>query len=438
MRNDTALPRGEEPETNPFAPSFGIAPPFMVGRERLLARIKKGLRAGPGKPGFTNTLSGVRGSGKTVLLQTVEDYARSAGWAVLSIPDSKNVLFAMQEAIKKLPEQYEWLDLDKIARIRTTSKTQTLDLRVFAAGKTTTESQHFENQIGMPSLLKWLAQSAAENDTVALLTLDELHVIDTEEARTLFTGIQQITNSEKLPLAFFGTGLPDMHYTLFKEKVLTFFRRCRKHKMPPLTFDETIEGIKIPIEKHDGTIHHDALVLMSEHVKGLPYALQTVGDSAWEIANAPQNPIDIEVAKQAIAISEELVAEDIQLPSLDDLNRHEREYLISLARLGEHTSDDYIRENIDMDPHEIYEAERRLLVSGYITKTEEGTRELSNLVPRDTLLSITNMMKIPARPYSGIPNNVVSTNLGRCDHWMPRAKKRCVLSAGHKGVCRSK
>ena len=66
-------------------PGFGLAPHLLVGRERLIKDIKAGLKAGPRDQRFTSLLTGVRGSGKTVTLETIQDSMEQEGWFVLQI-----------------------------------------------------------------------------------------------------------------------------------------------------------------------------------------------------------------------------------------------------------------------------------------------------------------------------------------------------------------
>lgn len=70
---------------NPFVPGFGLAPHFLVGREQLLSDIESGLNAGPSDQRFTSLLTGVRGSGKTVALETIQDSMEQQGWLVLQV-----------------------------------------------------------------------------------------------------------------------------------------------------------------------------------------------------------------------------------------------------------------------------------------------------------------------------------------------------------------
>ncbi len=69
---------------NPFRPSFGVSPPLLVGRDSLLDDFAEALEDGPGSAARATIYTGARGSGKTVMLNAVEDRAREHGWVVIS------------------------------------------------------------------------------------------------------------------------------------------------------------------------------------------------------------------------------------------------------------------------------------------------------------------------------------------------------------------
>ena len=69
---------------SPFTPTFGVTPPLLVGRGDLLDEFDDALDAGPGAPGRATVYTGGRGTGKTVMLNEVEDLARRRGWQVVS------------------------------------------------------------------------------------------------------------------------------------------------------------------------------------------------------------------------------------------------------------------------------------------------------------------------------------------------------------------
>jgi len=67
---------------NPFAPTFGATPPVLAGRDDILDDIDDALDTGPTHPDYTTLFVGVRGAGKTVMLNAVEDLARTASGSV--------------------------------------------------------------------------------------------------------------------------------------------------------------------------------------------------------------------------------------------------------------------------------------------------------------------------------------------------------------------
>ena len=69
---------------NPFKPTFGVAPPLLVGRGELLELFEEALEEGPGAPARATIYTGARGTGKTVMLTAVEKLARNRGWLVIS------------------------------------------------------------------------------------------------------------------------------------------------------------------------------------------------------------------------------------------------------------------------------------------------------------------------------------------------------------------
>lgn len=83
--------------SNPFAPTFGSAPPVMAGRGDILDTIHEALITGTTHPDYTAIFIGVRGAGKTVMLNAAEDVARELGWMTISEDASRPGLIARIE-----------------------------------------------------------------------------------------------------------------------------------------------------------------------------------------------------------------------------------------------------------------------------------------------------------------------------------------------------
>ena len=73
-----------QPSRNPFTPTFGVTPPLLVGREGDLRDVVASFDTSVGDPFRAVKVHGLRGSGKTVFLNQVEDAARRKGWCVIS------------------------------------------------------------------------------------------------------------------------------------------------------------------------------------------------------------------------------------------------------------------------------------------------------------------------------------------------------------------
>ncbi|MGH9056242.1 MAG: ATP-binding protein [Acidimicrobiales bacterium] len=99
---------------NPFHPTFGVSPPLLVGRDQLLQEFIEGLEDGPGPAGRATLYSGARGSGKTVMLNAVEDRAKALGWVVISETASPD--FAARITREHLPRLLSKFDPDAVRR----------------------------------------------------------------------------------------------------------------------------------------------------------------------------------------------------------------------------------------------------------------------------------------------------------------------------------
>ena len=433
-------PTENEQNKNPFRPAFGNEPTFMVGRDLLMSDITQGLDNGVDDIRYTSIFSGVRGSGKTVLLSTVREQAAKAGWIVLSLDAStEDLLERARHAIFELPHQYDWLNPDALLANRSTTQKWGVKLWGFFFGKKTrTELSDSDHNTQLQHMLRRLLRLASAHGTSVLLTMDEIHKIEQDEARRFFYDIQQLTKSEKWPLAFLGAGLSDMDFTVFEDRALSFFRRCHRYKIPHLSVSESLEGFRSTIQQSGGVIDDAALAIMADNVRGLPYTFQAIGHAAWEHAGAPHNTIDVEAAHHAIEVASDMTEEYIGIPSFYDLDDTERDYLIALARLGDQVSLSDIQQKIAIPPRKRQAADRRLRVSGYITKTKNGTRSLTGLVPRSLILEENDTFPSSYLSAEEHAAQYMPAPVGVCNRWMPRAKTTCVLISGHQGSCRTK
>lgn len=431
--------------TNPFSPGFGRVPAALVGRDEMLGELGSGLATGLDDPRWTSILMGVRGTGKTVVLNEMGRRAAASGWVVLAVDASTTgLLERISRAIHQVPRNYEGFssaDLG-LSGSRSVEKSRRFRLGLYTAERSEAEHLNVDSHTGVRDHLTYLAREAQQRGVSVLLTVDELHAIDKDEGRRLSNDIQHVISGSSLPLAFFGAGLLEMQYTVLEDKNMTFFRRCEKYPMPPLDLADAISGLRHPIADASGSITESALDFAASAVNGSPYALQTIGYNAWKIADAPNREIDDYAASRAVALSDATMDMDISVPALHELPPTEQKYLAALSRLGGRALHVDVLRAARMKRQTAHDASKRLRLSGYLNETASDTVELSGLVPSRVIDQEVYIEQEPSMPDTGslgpAPLQPATADaVGLCRKWMPRSRAYCVLKKNHSGRCRS-
>ncbi len=421
---------------SPFSPHFRKSPQSMVGRDRILSNVGDGLVSGPNDKRYTSILMGVRGSGKTVTLNEIEDRAVREGWVVLSMDASTpGLLERIVGAVVHAQRTVETLNMEQ-PHTKSVERTIGVRLGPVAGSVTTTESRDFHARMGVWEHLTYLVDAVQRNGTSVLLSVDELHSIDRTEGRRLANDLQHITRRSEKPLAFLGAGLPEIKHTLLRDRKLTFFQRCEPYDMPPLSASDASVGLIHPIRAAGGSIAGDALRAAAEAVDGSPYKLQMIGDTAWRMAGAPDNEIGMSVVSAAIDTAERETAAKISLPAWYDLAERDQELLGVIAHSGGMATLNEIHRTVQVSRTAAANNLKRLTDLCYVTKASRGLFQLSTLVPRTVILEEMGTDDELRLSEPG-DSTTARASKPRCRKFMPRAHDYCVLAKGHAGGCRS-
>lgn len=424
---------------NPFSPDFGQTPAHLVGRDGLLQALTTGLASGPRGPEFTSVLMGPRGSGKTVVLTEMEKRAAASGWIVLSLDASTaGIVERVRQAVvhaRDVHEGAEVADPDRDRPGRTSGVMLgpvALRQAVLTEVRPEWDARH---------LLARLAEHAQRADTAVLMTIDELHSGDRNELRRLSADLQHITKRAHLPLAIIAAGLSEMKHTLLMDKKMTFLRRCARYDMPALSKVDALAGLHVPVAESGGSFDSDALDLAARSCGPLPYELQLVGYNSWGLAGAPRRPIDMPAVEQACELASASVLEDLIVPAWHDLSESQQEFLGAVADAGGQARSEQLGAVLPYSFVTLANTEQRLVASGYLAETADGSLHLTELMPATAV----KVFVESRRRYQGLrrsqstseaaaPEPVLST---RCGEFMPRARANCILPSGHSGGHRS-
>ncbi|WP_295642413.1 ATP-binding protein [uncultured Corynebacterium sp.] len=261
---------------NPFRPSFGASPYYLAGRDDLLRQFKLSLMEGPGSPHRALLLSGVRGVGKTVLLNELEDTSAQAGWITIRCYPHSNMI---QELIETtLPRAITALNpppqrkvsggsIPGVGGIRT-------DRNPDAAALETA-----------PTLITRLRElTACLKGTGILLTLDELQAANADQLHLLATAVQDLIRDDE-DIALACAGLPHGIEELLQHEGTTFMRRATRVDLHSVSNEDVAATIRKTIEDAGKAITDDALDEATALCQGYPYLIQVVGSLAWASSN---------------------------------------------------------------------------------------------------------------------------------------------------------
>lgn len=328
---------------NPFSPGAGSPPPELAGRDGILeeARVLLG-RIRAGRPEKSLLLTGLRGVGKTVLLNEIERLAQADEYrtilveahqgkplAVLLAPHLRRLLFELDRLAGAGNKARRGLAVLKsfIGAIRI--KVGEIDIGVdIEPASGTADSGDLE--VDLPSLFTAVAEAADERGAAVAILVDEIQYFAPAELSALIMAMHKM-QQRQLPLVLIGAGLPILpglagESKSYAERLFNF------PDVGPLAEPDAATAIREPIEAAGEAIEPEALHEISRLTKGYPYFLQEWGYQAWNHATA--SPISMQVIRETTDIVTKRLDENFFRVRFDRLTPRERQYLRAMAELG--------------------------------------------------------------------------------------------------------
>lgn len=325
---------------NPFAPGAGTPPPELAGRSGTITDGTIALaRARQGR-GKSLLLLGLRGVGKTVLLNRLAEIARQEGnlAVVLEAPEGKDLAALLVPHLRQA-----LLSLSASARARDLASRAAGVLRSFAAtfkvkvgdiefsakpegGIADSGSIDFD----LPALLDVVTQAAQADDKVLALFIDEVQFLDKEELGALIFATHRLGQLAR-PFLLAGAGLPQLAGLAGEAK--SYAERLFDYPdVGPLTPEAARAAIAEPLKREDVSIDAEALEAIVSKTQGYPYFLQVWGYQVWNAATrSPISSSDVTLATKAAI--EDLDRGFFRV-RLNRLTPREKEYLQTMASLG--------------------------------------------------------------------------------------------------------
>lgn len=315
--------------TNPFRPSFGIAPHTLVGRDEALSRLRAAMSAGPTHPDFTMLISSPRGSGKTVLLKAMCDTAADAGW--ITVPMTAMSSDALSEMIAE-----EMLHVVRGFTVQSSKRRiSSFNLSVLGTGGGVALTDQTPVPLRHTRLLRTMELLGDLGDTGnsgVLIAFDEFHKAHLDGAREFAHALQSVSKVAAKPIMFVGAGLPTMEQTILADDGMTFFQRIARIHIDPLTESETMRALRFPIVDTGSRINDDALRVAAQATSGYPFMVQLVGYHSWEFCSDHSEGLSLEDVRSGVVAANRAMEEQLLKPVWRDLSDMDRRVLIAMSR----------------------------------------------------------------------------------------------------------
>lgn len=328
---------------NPFTPGAGSRPPLLVGRDNELDAIEVAVkRLALGRFERSILLKGLRGVGKTVLLNEFGRIAEGEGWinSHFEATEDIRVATAMATVTRRVLLELSFKERAKDRARRALGALRSFVKVHIPTGQAGTLVIDFEARPGvadsgdldgdLSGLFTEVGETAREAGTGVLLTLDEIQYLARSELSALIVGLHRVSQLG-LPLLLAGAGLPSLpglagEARSYAERLFSYV------DIGSLGPADARTALVQPVQDEGADWTEAAITRVLERTEGYPYFLQEFGKQAWNVADGPT--ITLPEVDAAVALALDDLDRGFFRARIDKTTDAERDYLRAMAALG--------------------------------------------------------------------------------------------------------
>lgn len=332
-----------DPVRNPYAPGAGTQPPKLAGRDAMLDTVRVALaRIRAGRSAKSVVLIGLRGVGKTVLLERMRLDAEADGIHTvrLEAPEDRSLPSLLAPQLRQVLLRLSTIEKAKdrvnramrglagfVRALRVTYKDISVGIDMDPEPGLA-DNGDLEHDLQV--LLELIGEAAKAAGTAVGVFIDEMQYIADDELGALITALHRV-NQSLLPVTMVGAGLPQLpgkfgNAKSYAERLFDF------EVIGPLSAEDARRALHKPAQDEGADYEPAALDMIVAETQGYPYFIQEWGKHTWDMApTSPITPADVERAS-AIVISE--LDEGFFRVRFDRMTPAERDYLRAMAELG--------------------------------------------------------------------------------------------------------
>jgi len=333
-----------DPVTNPYRPGAGRRPPLLAGREDVLSAfdvIRRRVET-TGEGDRSWILNGLRGVGKTVLLNELMSRVNSTGWIVAKVEAGATgpLPVALNQALtRSMRTATGRHPVPRLRRLLSVFKA--FSLKVDPSGAVSlgvdVDPLHGVADSGnlsadLAGLFEVLGQTARDLAIGVLILVDELQEASSDELAAVNVAVHELGQSgSPLPVVFVGAGLPSLPAQL--ADATSYAERLYDYR-PVGLLDEAGSRDALVVPARDLAVGWEPVALSAalETARGYPYFLQAIGKHVWD--NAIQDPIDADDVEVGLLAAREEVDDGLYRSRWERATPAQRDLMRALARLG--------------------------------------------------------------------------------------------------------
>lgn len=323
---------------NPYNPGAGTPPPELAGRDGLISQAETAIeRIKAGRPAKSFIMLGLRGVGKTVLLNRFEEIAEehSCQTAMLETDPSKPFAAQLAPQLQRILLRLDRLkkagaDLQgafgTLRSIAGAVRVQVGELELGLAADTATG----DFAVDLTDLFVSIGQAAKKRETAVVLLIDEIQYLSKTDLGALIMALHKVAQRQ-LPILLFGGGLPQLAKLAGDAK--SYAERLFDYtSIGPLDGESARRAVAAPAERENIVYTDEALDFIVHQTGGYPFFLQVWGAHCWDAASA--SPITLAHAKNASTTAIAALDESIFRVRLARLTDRQKTYARAMAEFG--------------------------------------------------------------------------------------------------------
>ncbi len=332
-----------DPIKNPYSPGAGAPPPELVGRDPVLRQAEILLgRIKARKPEKSLLLTGLRGVGKTVLLNEIQRRAEQTGFQTIFIEahEDKPLGALLVPYLRTL-----LFSLGRMAGVGNKAKRALAVLKSFVGALKISygeisislgvepelgSADSGDLEIDLPQLFVAIGEAAFDRNCAVAVLVDEIQYLSRQELGALIMSMHKL-QQKQLPVLLLGAGLPVLPGLAGESK--SYAERLFNFPLiGELSREDAYKALRDPALAALVEFDEQALENIYVHTKGYPYFVQEWGYKVWN--RAESSPITVDVVEKTTSEVIDQLDQNFFRVRFDRLTPKERDFLRMMASLG--------------------------------------------------------------------------------------------------------